>query len=55
MSRKHTGFRYSVLTVLLLLVALLSSNPVLADTPLQVIVEFSHSEPLPGLKVYAVH
>ena len=53
MSRKHTGFRYSVLTVLLLLVALLSSNPVLADTPLQVIVEFSHSEPLPGLKVYA--
>ena len=53
MSRKHTGFRFAVLTVLLLLVALLSSNPVLADTPFQVIVESSHSEFISGLRVYA--
>jgi len=53
MSRKHTGFRFSVQTVLLLLVAFLSSDPVLADTPLQVIVENNQSDPLSGLKVYA--
>jgi RHS repeat-associated protein len=53
MSRKNTGFRFAVLTVLLLLVALLSSNPVLADTPFQVIVELSYSESVSGLRVYA--
>ena len=52
MSRKHTGCGFVLQTVLLLLVAFLSTNQVLADTPLQVIVEFTQSDPLSGLKVY---
>jgi hypothetical protein len=55
MSRKHTGFRFAVQTVLLLLVALLFSNTVLANTPFLVIVEYSKSDPLSGLKIRVYH
>ena len=53
MSRKYKGFRLVAHVAILVLAALLSANPVLADDPLQVIVESSQSGPLSGLKVYA--
>ncbi|MFH1932036.1 MAG: hypothetical protein ABIN18_10670, partial [Pseudomonadota bacterium] len=53
MSRKYKGFRLVAHVAILVLAALLSANPVLADDPLQVIVESIQSGPLSGLKVYA--